>query len=131
MISGLGIDLVRVSRIEALYSAYGNRFVNKVLTENEKSKLESLSVDLKARYIARRFAAKEAFLKCLGTGFNKYIGLNDIGTINDIAGKPSYEMTDKILSYLNKHMQIKNPAFFLSLSDDGDYANAVAILSAL
>ena len=76
MIIGLGTDIVRVSRIENLQKKYGDKFLNRILTAEEQKKFHSLKLEEQKKYLAKRFAAKEAFVKALGLGFNDEISFS-------------------------------------------------------
>lgn len=86
MIFGIGVDLVELSRIKRMYQR-NPRIAEKILTENELSKLSSLGDRRKIEYLGGRFASKEAFSKAVGTGIGK-VGLRDIEILNDSQGKP-------------------------------------------
>ena len=123
MIIGNGIDIVEKSRINRVMDNYGQRFVNKILSQTELKQYQDVSD--KKSFIAKRFAAKEAFVKALGTGFTRGLTFCDITITNDQSGKPSVEINDKILSLLSDHPDI---SCHLSISDERHYACAFVIL---
>ena len=82
----------------------------------------------KTNYFAKRFAAKEAFVKSLGTGFRNNLNLRDIEIYNDKIGKPYYFTSKKITNMINKKFKINKFNLFLSISDEKDYSVAFTIL---
>lgn len=121
MIHGVGTDIVYIPRILRILQKHKEKFLNRVYTEKE-IELGSKYNDqeIQSRYFAKRFAAKEAFVKALGTGFSNGIRMKDIEICNDIRGKP----------YINtsKDFICKNNTILLSISDDTDYATAFVII---
>ena len=91
MIFGVGTDLVEVSRIEATYKRFGERFVNHLLME-EELRLFARTKN-KVRFLAMRFAAKEAIVKAMGTGFAHGVWIRDVGYVADPRGKPLVRMS--------------------------------------
>ena len=108
MISGIGTDLVDIRRIEKLYKKFGSKFAEKILTKNELKKFKEID------YLAKRFAAKEAIAKALGTGIGK-VKFHDIEISNNKAGKP-------IVKIKNCKTQVH-----LSIADEPPYALAFAV----
>jgi len=128
MIVGLGTDLVRVSRIEELYEKHPERFLDRILTIQERSKFDTMNKIQGLKFLAKRFAAKEAFVKSIGTGFNEHVHLKDIAISNDKKGKPYYEIPEKLHQYIQKTLGITKYSINLSITDDREYANAIAII---
>ena len=93
MIIGIGTDVVYIPRIEKIYERYGHRFVKKILTVQEQEYIKAGNVERLCRHIAKRFAAKEALVKAIGTGFSNNISLQDIAIFNDKMGKPFYTIS--------------------------------------
>ena len=122
-IIGTGVDIVENSRIKK--SILNNSFLNRVFTNEEI--LISKKMKNKASYFAKRFAAKEAFVKSLGTGFKNGINFKDISIINDKLGKPSFFITTKIRKIIKKRFKINTFNFFLSISDEKKYSIAFVI----
>ena len=122
-IIGIGVDIVENSRIKK--STLNNSFLNRVFSNEEI--LISKNMKNKSSYFAKRFAAKEAFVKSLGTGFKNGINFKDISIINDKLGKPSFFITKKIRKMIKKRFKINSFNFFLSISDEKKYSIAFVI----
>ena len=122
-IIGTGVDIVENSRIKK--SIANNSFLNRVFTNKEI--LISKKIKNKTSYFAKRFAAKEAFVKSLGTGFRNGINLKDISIINDKLGKPSFFINKKIKNLIKKRFKINSFNFFLSISDEKKYSIAFVV----
>ena len=123
-IVGTGVDIVENSRIKK--SILNNSFLNRVFTKEEI--LISKKMKNKSSYFAKRFAAKEAFVKSLGTGFRYGFNFKDISVINDKLGKPAFFITKKIKNLIKKRFKINSFNFFLSISDEKKYSIAFVIL---
>jgi holo-[acyl-carrier protein] synthase len=122
-IIGTGVDIVENSRIKK--SIANNSFLNRVFTNKEI--LISKKIKNKTSYFAKRFAAKEAFVKSLGTGFRYGLNLKDISIINDKLGKPSFFFNKKIKNLIKKRFKINSFNFFLSISDEKKYSIAFVV----
>ena len=122
-IIGAGVDIVENSRIKK--SILNNLFLNRVFTNKEI--LISKNMKNRSSYFAKRFAAKEAFVKSLGTGFRNGFNFKDISVINDKLGKPSFLITKKIKNMIKKRFKINSFNFFLSISDEKKYSIAFVI----
>ncbi len=120
---GTGVDIVENSRIKK--SITNNTFLNRVFTNKEI--LISKKIKNKTSYFAKRFAAKEAFVKSLGTGFRYGLNLKDISIINDKLGKPSFFINKKIKNLIKKRFKINSFNFFLSISDEKKYSIAFVV----
>ncbi len=125
-ILGIGIDLIKNNRIKSLIR--NKSFIIRTFSKNE-IKLSNKNFN-KTNYFAKRFAAKEALAKSLGTGFRNKLNLKDIEILNDKIGKPYYFKSKKINKIINKRFKIKNYNLFLSISDEKDYSVAFTILQA-
>ncbi len=121
MIYGIGIDLVEINRIERIYKKWGDRFTNKILTPREKDSITGTI----SRYLASRFAAKEAFVKALGTGFSESIGLKDIEIISEPNNPPNIKLYGRPLE-IQKQKGLKK--IFLSISHEKNIAAAMVII---
>ena len=121
---GIGVDIIENKRIKS--SIKDSNFINRIYTSKEL-KLSILSKN-KANYFSKRFAAKEAFAKALGTGFRNNLNFKDIEVINDKYGKPHYTKNKKITKLVKKIFKVKNFNCFLSISDQKDYSTAFTII---
>ena len=121
MIIGLGIDIIDNRRIKKTIDRFGSKFIEKCFSVNEINKSNEIKNTL--NFFAKRYAAKEACAKALGTGIAKRVNWKDIEVMNDINGKPYISLYN---SALNRLMQIsKNECnIFLSLSDERNYSIA-------
>ena len=122
-IIGTGVDIVENLRMKK--SIANNSFLNRVFTNKEI--LISKKIKNKTSYFAKRFAAKEAFVKSLGTGFRNGLYLKDISIINDKLGKPSFFINKKIKNLIKKRFKINSFNFFLSISDEKKYSIAFVV----
>ena len=123
-ILGIGVDIIDNKRIKKLIK--NNKFKNRIYSANEL-KLSSLSI-YKTSFFSKRFAAKEAFAKALGTGFRNSLNFKDIEVINDKLGKPYYAKNRKITKLIQKNFNVKNFNCFLSISDEKNYSTAFTII---
>lgn len=127
MIYGIGTDLVEVARIESAFQRFGQAFVKKILHPSEINSFRTLpsQISLQARFLAKRFAAKEAFAKALGTGIRPPVSFSCIAVEHNVQGKPSLflepeiqvMMTARAISYTH-----------LSISDEKAFALAFVVL---
>ena len=123
-ILGIGVDIIQNKRIKD--SIKNHKFKDRIYSTNEL-KLSSHSKN-KIGYFSKRFAAKEAFAKALGTGFRNNLNFKDIEIMNDKLGKPYYAKTKKITQIIKKEFKVKNFNCFLSISDEKEYSTAFAII---
>ena len=123
-ILGIGVDIIHNKRIKD--SIKNHKFKDRIYSTNEL-KLSSYSKN-KIGYFSKRFAAKEAFAKALGTGFRDNLNFKDIEIKNDKLGKPYYAKTKKITQIIKKEFKVKNFNCFLSISDEKEYSTAFAII---
>ena len=125
-IIGNGVDIVDNKRIEKAITK-NKKFIYKVFSTNEiKNSKKKYN---KTNYFAKRFAAKEAFLKALGTGISNGISLKDISIKNNKYGKPSIIINDKLKKYIMHKFKTKNIKIFLSLSDEKENSIAFVIIN--
>lgn len=128
MIIGIGNDLIDIRRIERTLERFGNRFVGRIFTEIERKKSDG-HIDRSASY-AKRFAAKEACSKALGTGFSKGVFWRDIGVVNLSGGQPTIVLTggaaNRLADLTPDGMTAK---IDISLSDEPPLAEASVIIS--
>ena len=120
---GTGVDIVKNSRMKK--SIMNNSFLNRVFTNKEI--LISKKIKNKTSYFAKRFAAKEALVKSLGTGFRDGLNFKDISIINNKLGKPSFFINKKIKKLIKKRFKINSFNFFLSISDEKKYSIAFVV----
>ena len=123
-ILGIGVDIINNKRIRSLI--LNKSFINKTFGKNE-IKFSKKKVN-KINYFAKRFAAKEAFAKALGTGFRKGLNFRDIEILNDKIGKPYFLISKKIDKVVTKKFKVKKFNLFLSISDEKEYSIAFTIL---
>lgn len=133
MILGIGTDIVLISRMHKTWADKGRAFLTRCYTEAERDYILSCNnPDLIAARMAKRWAAKEAAAKALGTGIRGDIRLIDIAVENDDFGCPQLRFYGGALQELEKRAQgLGDPAAHISLSDDGDMAQAFVILSVM
>jgi len=123
-ILGIGVDIVDNSRIDR--SLKNNSFIKRVFSKSEI--LSAKKTKDKKSYYSKRFAAKEAFSKSIGTGFRDNLNFKDISIVNNKLGKPSFVITEKIKKIIKKHFKTSSFNFFLSISDEKKYSIAYVIL---
>ena len=130
MILGLGSDLCNIERIQASLDRFGDRFVDRVFTDIERAKAEKRVMTRAATY-AKRFAAKEAFSKAIGTGFNQGVFLKDIGVVNLPSGAPTLALTGGAKAKLDAMTPPGHAVdIHVTLTDDHPWAQAFVILYA-
>jgi holo-[acyl-carrier protein] synthase len=130
VILGLGNDIIDIRRIEKALDRYGERFLARVFTATERAKSET-RVGRAASY-AKRFAAKEACAKALGTGFRKGVFWRDMGVVNLATGRPTLVLTGGAAEQLRRITpQGLEPRVDLSLTDDFPLAQAIVVISAV
>ncbi|MFN3522871.1 MAG: holo-ACP synthase [Phenylobacterium sp.] len=130
MIIGIGSDLSDIRRIENSLRRFGDRFRHRVFTEIERTRSDRKN-DPAASY-AKRFAAKEACAKALGTGMRAGVFWRDMGVVNRRSGQPTMALTGGALARLNAITPAgMRPVIHLSLTDDHPYAQAFVIIEAL
>jgi holo-[acyl-carrier protein] synthase len=122
MIHGIGTDIVRVDRMRASLERHGERFAVRILAGSEQSAFAS-SRD-PARFLAKRFAAKEAFGKALGTGVAVPATLHAVAVDHDELGKPLYRFDEPLTAFLDQ----RGLSAHLSLTDENDYVVAFALI---
>jgi holo-[acyl-carrier protein] synthase len=123
-ILGVGVDIVENSRISK--SLRNHIFIKRIFSNSEI--LIAKDIKNKKNYYSKRFAAKEAFAKSIGTGFRDNLYFKDISIINDKLGKPSFVITEKIKKIIKKQFKTSSFNFFLSISDEKKYSIAYVIL---
>ncbi|MBA3730727.1 MAG: holo-ACP synthase [Sphingomonas sp.] len=130
MIVGIGSDLCNIQRIERSLERFGERFLNRVFTATERAKAASRP-HTRAGTLAKRFAAKEAFSKAVGTGFKRGVFMKDIGVVNAPSGAPSLELTGGARERLDALAPAGHAiTVHLTMTDDYPWAQAFVILTA-
>ena len=121
MVLGLGIDIIEISRIKKSVDEYGEKFLQKVFTQDEISYCNSKYN--KHQHYAARFAAKEAVYKALASGWKEGLRWKDIEIQNDNSGMPSVKLYGKLKSFISNNAELK-----ISISHSDNYVTAVAII---
>ena len=130
MILGLGSDLVDIRRIEKVLARHGDRFIHRIFTPVEVAKAERRATRIDT--YAKRFAAKEACSKALGTGFRNGVFFRDMGVVNLPSGRPTMKLTGGALKRLNEITPDGHEARIdISLTDEYPLAQAIVIISAV
>ncbi len=124
-IIGNGVDIIENKRIEKSLKIKG--FASRVFTQNEIKK--SKKINNKINYFAKRFAAKEAFVKAIGIGFRDNINFRDIDIKNDKKGKPKIAISNNVKKFLKKRFKLSKYKIFLSLSDEKKFSIAFVIIN--
>jgi holo-[acyl-carrier protein] synthase len=131
MIIGIGSDLCNIERIQSSLDRFGERFTNRVFTAVERRKAESRPFTRAGTY-AKRFAAKEAFSKAVGTGFRSGVFMRDIGVVNLASGQPSLHLTGGAKARLDALVPAGHvPHIHLTMTDDHPFAQAFVIITAV
>jgi holo-[acyl-carrier protein] synthase len=132
MILGLGSDICDIRRVEAVIARHGDRFLDRVFTPIERAKAERRAAKIQASTYAKRFAAKEAAAKALGTGFRKGVFFSDLGVANLPSGQPTMHMTggaaERLVAITPAGMRAM---VALTMTDEYPYAYAQVIISAV
>jgi len=126
-ILGIGVDIIENKRIKE--SIKNHNFKDRIYSSKEL-KLSTLSKN-KVGFFSKRFVAKEAFAKALGTGFRNNLNFKDIEIVNDKLGKPYYVKTKKITEIVKKKFKVKKFNCFLSISDEKKYSTAFTIIQSI
>ena len=124
-IIGNGVDIIENKRINS--SLKSKSFIERIFTKNEI--IQSKKINNKINFFAKRFAAKEAFVKALGEGFRNNINFNDIEITNDNKGKPIINISNNVKKFLKKKFKSNKYQIFLSLSDEKKYSIAYVIIN--
>jgi len=130
MIIGIGSDLCNIERIQNSLDRFGDRFVNRVFTNVERERAERRPFTRAGTY-AKRFAAKEAFSKAVGTGFKRGVFMRDIGVVNQATGQPTLHLTGGAKQRLDDMTPAGHAAqVHLTMTDDHPFAQAFVIITA-
>jgi len=131
VIIGIGSDLCNIERIQNSLDRFGERFTNRVFTEIERGKAERRPFTRAGTY-AKRFAAKEAFSKAVGTGFKQGVFMRDIGVVNKASGEPTLALTGgakERLDFILPHGHLAR--IHLTMTDDHPFAMAMVVIEAV
>jgi holo-[acyl-carrier protein] synthase len=123
MIHGIGTDIVEYTRIEKMLARYGQRLAERMLNESELAEFQTHANP--ARFLAKRFAAKEAFAKAVGSGLREPVSLRRIGVTHDGLGKPVLQFDEVLRTYL---AQLGVSGHHVSISDERDFIVAFVVL---
>ena len=130
MILGIGSDLCNIERIQASVDRFGERFLNRVFTDVERAKAARRPHTM-AGTLAKRFAAKEAFSKAVGTGFKRGVYMKDIGVVNLASGAPTLQLTGGARARLDAMAPPGHAVeVHLTMTDDHPWAQAFVIITA-
>ena len=130
MILGIGSDLCNIERIQNSLDRFGDRFVARVFTDIERAKAERRTLTRAGTY-AKRFAAKEAFSKAVGTGFKRGVFMKDIGVVNQASGAPTLALTGGAKQRLDELTPEGHAAeIHLTMTDDHPFAQAFVVITA-
>jgi holo-[acyl-carrier protein] synthase len=130
LIIGIGSDLCNIERIAKSLDRFGDRFVDRVFTDVERARAEARPFTRAGTY-AKRFAAKEAFSKAVGTGFARGVFMKDIGVVNQRGGKPTIALTGGARQRLDELTPPGQAAeILLTMTDDFPFAQAFVIITA-
>jgi holo-[acyl-carrier protein] synthase len=129
MILGVGSDLIDITRIERTLARYGERFLARIFTPEERTRSENRAG--RAASYAKRYAAKEACSKALGTGFRRGVYWRDMGVVNLASGRPTMVLTGGALARLESLVPPGHkPEILVSLTDEPPMAHAIVIIAA-
>jgi holo-[acyl-carrier protein] synthase len=130
MIIGIGSDVIDIRRIERTLNRFGERFTARVFTDIEQKKSDRRLA--RAASYAKRFAAKEACSKALGTGFSRGVYWRDLGVVNESSGRPTMVLTGAAKQHLDKLLPKDHRAVVhLTITDEYPYAHAHVVISAV
>lgn len=122
MIYGIGNDILAIERMVSLYAKHGDEAARRILCESELAAFQAAKD--KPRFLAKRFAAKEAFAKAVGTGLRGEVGMRSVAVVHDELGKPVFAYSEKLAAWL---AQQGIAVVHLSLSDEKDWVLAFAV----
>ena len=126
-ILGIGTDIVKNTRIKRLLKT--KKFISRIFSQKEIKKSQNLSN--KTTYFSKKFAAKEAFLKAVGTGITEGINFKDITVTNTNNGKPKILINSKVKKFVRQKLTKKKINIFVSISDEAEYSISLVIIEAI
>jgi len=125
MIVGIGTDVTSIPRIAAALERFGERFANRILTPEERGRYHRTNTNQKANHLAKRFAAKEAFAKAIGTGIRSPFTWHSVTVARDVRGRPMLHPSEEMAKHL-EGIGVKSS--HISLTDDAGVAVAFVVL---
>ena len=132
MIIGIGSDVLDIRRLEKTIAKHGDRFLDRIFTAAERAKAERRTERIRTATYAKRFAAKEACSKALGTGFRAGVFWKDMGVVNEPSGKPTMVLTGGARARLDTMLPLGHRArIHLTITDDFPYAHAFVMIEAV
>jgi holo-[acyl-carrier protein] synthase len=132
MIIGIGSDILDIRRIERTIERHGERFLERIFTPAERAKAEKRTERIRAATYAKRFAAKEAASKALGTGFRAGVFWRDLGVVNLPSGQPTLRLTGGAAERLRAITPAGHGAVIaLTMTDEFPYAQAMVVITAV
>jgi holo-[acyl-carrier protein] synthase len=132
MIIGIGSDILDIRRIERTIERHGERFLDRIFTQAERAKAEKRTERIRAATYAKRFAAKEAASKALGTGFRAGVFWRDLGVVNLPSGQPTLRLTGGAAERLKVITPAGHGAVIaLTMTDEFPYAQAMVVITAV
>jgi len=132
MIIGIGSDILDIRRIERTIERHGERFLERIFTTAERAKAEKRTERIRASTYAKRFAAKEAASKALGTGFRAGVFWRDLGVVNLPSGQPTLRLTGGAAERLKAMTPAGHGAVIaLTMTDEFPYAQAMVVITAV
>ena len=132
MIIGIGSDIMDIRRIERTIERHGERFLERIFTQAERAKAEKRTERIRAATYAKRFAAKEAASKALGTGFRAGVFWRDLGVVNLPSGQPTLRLTGGAAERLKAITPAGHGAVIaLTMTDEFPYAQAMVVITAV
>jgi holo-[acyl-carrier protein] synthase len=132
MIIGIGSDILDIRRIERTIERHGDRFLERIFTTAERTKAERRTERIRAATYAKRFAAKEAASKALGTGFRAGVFWRDLGVVNLPSGQPTLRLTGGAAERLKAITPAGHGAVIaLTMTDEFPYAQAMVVITAV
>ena len=132
MIIGIGSDILDIRRIERTIERHGDRFLERIFTTAERAKAEKRTERIRAATYAKRFAAKEAASKALGTGFRAGVFWRDLGVVNLPSGQPTLRLTGGAAERLKAITPAGHGAVIaLTMTDELPYAQAMVVITAV
>ena len=132
MIIGIGSDILEIRRIERTSERHGDRFLERIFTTAERAKAEKRTERIRAATYAKRFAAKEAASKALGTGFRAGVFWRDLGVVNLPSGQPTLRLTGGAAERLKAITPAGHGAVIaLTMTDEFPYAQAMVVITAV